>query len=214
MSENGDNGGTGGDNGATSVAQKKALRGLKAFNVFPIKSNTAEAYEVDDMITLIGAQRLTKSVQENEFTIYADDEVYDSDTDFQYVDLQVQLVEMDLETEAKLSGGTWDDTDKIASSSTTDVAPEYALAYAALYKGGYRLFKHPVAKLISINVDHETKGDGTSVAPYTLNFRVFARKIDDKHVMKKDVVLADLGDSKSPFEWIEEFDTLPASSGT
>ena len=203
-----------GDNGATSVAQKKALRGLKAFNLFPIISNTAEAYEVGDKIALIGAQRLTKSTQSQDYTIYADDEVYDSGEDFQYVDLQLQVAELDIETESQLSGGTWDETNQVASSSTADVAPEYAASYAALYKGGYRLFKHPVAKLMSITVDHETKGDSQNIAPYTLNIRVFARKIDNVHKQVKDVVLADLGESESPFEWIEAFDTLPASSGT
>lgn len=191
-----------------SKNKKKALKGLRALNLLPIVTNTDEAYEVGQYFQLIGAQRLTKDDQRESYEVYADDELYESASDYKYTDIQVQVVEFDLELEALISGGLWDQGNGVYTARTIDEAPEYALTYAALSSSGYRLFRHLIAKLMSAKVDHETKGDGNAIAAYTLNFRCQARKIDGAYRESKDVEISD------DFSWIKNIEALPIVAPT
>jgi phi13 family phage major tail protein len=186
---------------------KKALKGLREINLFPIVANTSTAYSVGEKLNLIGAQQLSKDDQVEEYVVYADDDVYDSGTEYKYTDLTLTLAELDLAHEAQLTGGLYESSSGIYSARTTYEAPEYALAYAALFKGGYRLFRHYVVKLMSVKVDHSTKGENNEIAPYTLTFRIFARKIDGNHKDIKDVTLS------TGFTWIQTIEAQPVSGG-
>lgn len=190
------------------MAEQKALKGLKAGRLFPVTENTTEAYTVDAKIVLTGLQALTKADQKEEYEIFADDEVYDSGTDYKYTDLEVTTTELDPSLEAQLQGGTFEQTDNVHEAKSTDVAPEFALAYAALMsKGGHRMFKHPVVKLMSITVDHTTKGNTNDISSYRLSFRSFARKIDNVHRLQKDVPAGEA------LTWIDTIESLPAAGG-
>lgn len=189
------------------MSNKKALKGLREINLFPIVTNTAEAYSVGEILKLIGAQQLSKEDQVEEYIIYADDDVYDSGTEYKYTDLELTLAELDLAAEAQLTGGLYETETGVYSARNVDVAPEYALAYAALFKGGYRLFRHYVVKLMKVKVDHSTKGENNEIAPYTLSFRIFPRKIDGNYRDVKDVAFVD------GFGWIQIIEALPVSGG-
>ncbi len=190
------------------MSEKKALKGLKAGSLFPVVSNTDEAYSVGEKVRLRALQSLTKADEKEEFIIYADDETYDSGSDYKYTNIDVSVAELDPSIEAQLTGGSFDETENVYSAKSTDVAPEFALAYAALMaSGGYRMFIHPVVKLMSITVDHSTKGDSNEIAGYTLGFRSMARKIDNVYRDQKDVA------KDEPLTWIDEVDSLPATGG-
>lgn len=187
--------------------EKKALKGLRRFNALAITANTEDAYSVGERLPLPAIQRLTKDEQTTEFSIEADDEIYDSDEDYQHTDIQATFAEMSNELLAKLTGGSYDGTSGVYTAGKNDIASEYALTYAAMYKGGYRLFRHFVGKLMSVKVDHETKGQNGQIAPYTLNFRCTSRKIDEKYRDQKDIGLDD------GFAWIESIESLPIQIG-
>ncbi|HNZ62772.1 MAG TPA: hypothetical protein PKH23_00340 [Bacillota bacterium] len=187
------------------MIKKKALKGLREINLFPVVTNTEDGYSVGEILRLPAAQQLTRDDQTDEYTIYADDGVYDSGTDYKYSDITITVAELALDTEAKLTGGLYAEPDGIYSARNLDEAPEYALAYAALYKGGYRLFRHPVAKLMNVKVDHATKGEGNEIAPYVLTFRVYHRKIDGTYREIKDVEYND------GFTWIQGIEPLPVT---
>jgi len=189
------------------MAKKKALKGLREINLFPIVTNTVESYSVGELLPLPGAQQLTKDDQREEYNIPADDDVYDAGSDYKYTDIAITVAELDLETESKLTGGLYESETGIFQARNIDTAPEYALAYAAMFKGGYRLFRHPVAKLMSVKVDHNTKGESNEIAPYILNLRTFHRKIDGVHREVKDT---ELGEG---FGWIQAIDSLPVVPG-
>lgn len=189
------------------LKKKKALKGLREINLFPIVTNTADEYSVGEILKLIGAQQLSKDDQVEEYIIYADDDVYDSGTEYKYTDLELTLAELELAAEAQLTGGLYESESGIYSARNTDEAPEYALAYAALFKGGYRLFRHYVVKLMRVKVDHSTKGESNEIAPYILSLRLFARKIDGNHKDIKDVEYAD------GFTWIQGIESLPVAGG-
>ncbi len=147
----------------------------------PSPRTAREAYATSTMVPLPGAQQLTKDTSRSEYTIYADDGVYDSGSDFQYEDLTFTVAELTPELEAKLSGGSYDETEKVYTFKASDLAPEFAFGYAAMkLDGTYRMFKHYVVKLLSVKVDHASKGDTGDIAAYQLTLRATQRKADGK----------------------------------
>lgn len=183
----------------------QALKGFCAARLWPITDNDAETYATGTMVSLPGAQQLTKEVSKSEFTIYADDGVYDSGSDFQYEDLTVTLAELTPELEAKLSGGTYDAPNKRYTFKNTDTAPEFAFGYAALkLDGTYRMFKHYVVKLLSVKIDHQTKGDGNDIQAYQLTLRGVQRKADNK--------IRDTQDSTTTnYAWLDTIEQFPVA---
>jgi len=169
------------------MGEKKALKGFCAVRVWPITANTPYAYTTGAVILLPAAQSLTKDVTRGDYTIYADDSVYDTGSDYQNEELELTLAELTPELEAMLSGGDYDEETGEYTFKNTDIAPEFALGYAALRSDGkYRMFKHYAAKLISVKVDHATKGDSNDIAPYTLTFRNTQRNADGAIRVTKD----------------------------
>ncbi len=182
---------------------KAALKGFCAARLWPITANTEEAYSTDTMIPLPGAQQLTKDTSRSEYTIYADDGVYDSGSDFQYEDLTFTVAELTPELEAKLSGGAYDESTKVYTFKASDMAPEFAFGYAALkLDGTYRMFKHYAVKLISAKVDHASKGDTGDIAAYQLTLRGTQRKADGK--------IRDIMDSATAsYDWLNQVEQFP-----
>ena len=121
--------------------------------------------------------------------------------------MEVTVAEMGNEQESFLTGGDFVSEGNIYRAKSTDTAPEVALAYATkMIDSGYRLFRHPVCKVMSIKVEHKTAGDGTEVAAYVLTLRNTARKIDGLYREQKDVETED-------FSWIETVEQLPIPAG-
>lgn len=184
---------------------KIALKGFCAARIWPVTTNNSTTYATGTMISLPSAQALTKDVSRSEYTIYADDGVYDSGADFLYEDLEFTVAELPLEIEAQLSGGTYDETEKTYLFKNTDVAPEYAYGYAARrVDGEYRMFKHYSMKLMSIKVDHATIGDNKDIQAYKLKFRSTQRMADGSVRFTKD-------SSDGTYTWLNTIDALPAA---
>lgn len=181
----------------------QALKGFRAARLWPITENTSDSYTTGAKIDLPGAQALTKEVSRSEFTIYADDGVYDSGSDFQYEDLTVTLAELTPELEAELSGGDYDEVDDSYTFKNTDVAPEFGFGYAAMKMDGtYRMFKHYVVKLLSIKIDHQTRGDGNDIQAYELTLRGVQRKADGKIRITQD-------SATSSYAWLDTIEQYP-----
>lgn len=184
---------------------KKALKGLNNVRVFPITANDKTTYTTGEKIDLPTAQGLTKDTTTGEYTIYADDGVYDAGADYQYEDLQLSLAELPIDIQAELTGGTYDEQTKTYTFKSVDVAPEYALGYAALMVSGeYRMFKHYCTKLMSVKVDHATKGDSNDIAPYTLTFRNTQRVADG-------AVSAVQDSTQKSTTWLDTIDNIPSA---
>lgn len=178
------------------MSDKKALKGLKGVRLWEVLKNDTTAYKIGDTISLEYAQDLTKDVQSEEYTIYADDGIYDTGADYKYEDLTFTVAELPLDIEAKLQGGEYNEADNSYIFKNVDTAPEYAFGYAALrLDKEYRMFVHYSVKLISVKVDHKTKGDGSEIQAYTLTFRNTQRNLDGAVRITKD------GDDKT-YGWL------------
>ncbi len=186
---------------------KIALKGFCAARTWPITVNSTTVYSTGTMIPLSGAQNLTKEVSRSEYTIYADDAVYDSGSDYQYEDLTFTIAGLPLEIEAKLAGGTYSETEKTYVFKSADVAPEFAFAYAALRSDGqYRMFKHYCVRLMSVKVDHATKGEANEIAAYTLTFRSTQRAADGAVRIEKD-------STDKTYTWLDTIDQIAETGG-
>ncbi len=182
---------------------KIALKGFTAARIWPVTTNDAAVYATNTMIPLPSAQGLTKDVSRSEYTIYADDGVYDSGADFLYEDLEFTVAELPLEIESKLTGGTYAETEKTYLFKNSDIAPEFAFGYAARrVDGQYRMFKHYSMKLISIKVDHATISDSKDIQAYKLKFRATQRVADGAVRFTKD-------SSDGTYTWLNTIDQLP-----
>lgn len=186
-----------------TVVAKLALKGLKGVRVWPVSENTEEKYAVGTMIPLKSAQSLTKEVSKEDYTIYADDGIYDTGADYKYEDLTFTVAELPLDLEAKLSGGDYDEDTKTYMFKNIDTAPEYAFGYASRTLGNsYRMFIHYAVKLMNVKVEHKTKGDGNEIQAYELTFRNTQRNYDGAIRIEKD-------SEDNTYSWLNTIDNLP-----
>lgn len=183
---------------------KLRLTGLKNGVLHEVDENTAEAYSVKQKIKLPFLQSATKEATMVENKIAADDDIYENDSEFDFEDIEITLVELGLELEAMLRGSEYDETNKEYTFKVTDSAPNFALGFAASRKdGGNRLYMYYRAQPIKIKVDHQTKGNGgeESGSPYVVTFRCTKRAIDGSAFSIRDV---------EPGEALTWLDTVPA----
>ena len=185
------------------MSERKALKGLCGVRVWEIGSNSPAAYETGEMTALEGAQSLTKEVSRSDYTIYADDGVYDSGSDYQYTDLKLKVAQLPLAVEAMLAGGAYDETTQTYTFAANDMAPELALGFAALMLNGqYRMWVYYACKLMSVKADHSTRGDKNDVQAYELSFRATQRKTDGAIGVIRD-------GSGGDYAWLSSFGTQP-----
>ena len=85
---------------------RKYLKGFSGLRVFPITTNTEESYIVGTMIKVPSAQSLSKEEQSESEDIFADDGIWDTDTDVTGEEVTIGLVELSNELRAQLRGGT------------------------------------------------------------------------------------------------------------
>lgn len=182
------------------MTEKKSLKGLCGVRCWAVTENSSAKYEIGEMVGLDGAQSLTKEVTKNDYTIYADDGIYDSGSDYQYTDLKLKVAQLPLEVEALLSGGKFDESNGTYELKTSDMAPEIAFGFAALMiSGKYRMWVFHSCKLMGVKADHASKGGKNEVQSYELTLRATQRKKDGAIALIRD---SETGD----YSWLDGVD--------
>lgn len=176
---------------------KLRLTGLKNGVLHEVQENTDKKYSVKECIKLKYLQSATKEATMKELNIYADDDIYDNDSEFDFEDIEVTLVELGLELEALLRGSEFETGKDEYTFKATDIAPDFALGFAAMRKdGGHRMYMYYRAKPIKVKVDHQTKGVGEE-QPYIVSFRCTKRAVDGSAFTIKDVAAGE------PLTWLD-----------
>ena len=140
---------------------RKYLKGFSRFMYFPLVKNTLTEYSVGKGVLIPSAQKLTKEIDSEEESIYADDEVWDIDKTVNGEKFTLTLKELLNDLRAKLEGGTYNETTKEYDFSTIDNAPEFASTFRGLLVDGtYRMWRQYKCKVTKIKMDLETKGSG------------------------------------------------------
>jgi phi13 family phage major tail protein len=191
---------------AGTTSKLQALKGLSGVAAWQLSENSLATYTHGAKTPMPSASALTKQTTKSEYTIYADDGVYDSGGDYQYTDLTLTLVELPLAIQAALEGGVYNEANSSYDFKTTDQPPEFALGFAALMRGGgYRMWLYYAAKLMSVTVNHATAGgDNGNAQTYELAFRATQRKMDNTVGTIRD------GDDKT---WLDDPFGVGSSTG-
>lgn len=183
------------------MSDKKRLKGFSKFSLFPITKNNDDEYAVGSKVAIPYAQTLTKAPNTNENEIYADDDVYENETEHKGYNFTITLAELPDVLRPYLEGGTYDDNTKEYSFGTNDVAPEFACTYRGLMSNGnYKMFRQYRAVVSSIVTDLNTKGNGTN-ASVQISGKFLPRACDKKVDVTKEA------ESSSDLTWL---DTIPA----
>ncbi len=90
---------------------KKYLKGFANLGIFEVIVNTIKAYSCGtDRIELVGAKSCSPTDNKTEFTIRADDGVYDSGADWTDTTLVITVLETELATLGNMLGAEFDTT--------------------------------------------------------------------------------------------------------
>ena len=182
---------------------KKYLKGFANLGVIPVTENTETAYKATGEVTrLAGAQSCAPTDNRAEFSINADDGIYDSGTEWTDTTLEIVVAEADLENLSMLIGADFTTESDEQEESVYDTPAEIALTFSALRgDGGYRLYRYYACKCTGYKVSHSTRGQSTDAQTYTLTFKASPRKFDGMVRGTKDV------DAGTALTWL---DTIPA----
>lgn len=165
---------------------KKYLKGFANLGYFGITTNTSAAYACEPERTLLtGASSCAPTDNKTDFSIPADDGVWDSGSDWTDTTLVITVVEAELANLAQLIGAEFDTELK---ESTFDEPNEVALTFSALRRdGGYRLYRYFCCKCTGYKVTHNTKGTNNDAQTYELTYKCIPREIDHLIRSTKDV---------------------------
>lgn len=193
---------------ADKTVKTQRLKGFSDLGYFKSVINTAESYTVTPpRVKLEGAYTASKTDNKTTTNIPADDNAaWDTENEWEDTTLTIAVRGMLLADLATLQGAETVDGEMI--ETIYDIAPEVALNFIALNaNGGYRCFAYFVAQLQTAQVSHQTKGGGTTLQDYTLDFRCKGRAADGSLRAVKDVATYE-----EAAEWLETVSAYPGTS--
>lgn len=183
---------------------KKYIKGFSGLRFWPVTANTAEAYTTGTVFAVAGAQSATTDRSTEDYTVYADDQVWDSGADFQSEKLEITVLQLPLDLMAKLDGADHSEQTKTYSWGPDKVAPELAVGFRALKADGtYRMIKYYSGKVNTIKTDYTTKGSNKEGSAYVITLTMNTRVGDGKLHIIKDT------ESASDLTWLDTVDQLP-----
>ena len=89
---------------------KKYLRGFANCGYAQVEEDTVTAYKVGEVTKLAGAKSCAPTDNKTEYTIYADDEIYDNGSEWKDSTLVITLQEADAKDIASLTGAAFDES--------------------------------------------------------------------------------------------------------
>ena len=141
-----------------------------------------------------------------DYSILADDQIWDSGADFTGETLEITVIELGLPLMAALDGADYDEEEGVYSWGPGKTPPEIAIGFRALKADGtYRMVKYYSCSVTSITAEYATKGQNTEGTPYVLTLAAKTRIQDGQLYAMSDGTAA--GDST----WLDTIDSLPTA---
>lgn len=183
---------------------KKYIKGFSGLRVWPVTTNNETTYATEEMTAIPGVQTATVDRATEDYTINADDGIWDSGADFTSETMEITVIELPLELMAQLDGAHYDEEDGMYSWGPNKVAPELALGFRALKADGtYRMIQYYSGTVSSIKTEYTTKGNNKEGSAYVITMSMKPRTVDGQlHIIKDGTVV---GDSV----WLDTIDNVP-----
>ena len=183
---------------------KKALKGFSGLQIAPVTQNDLLAYITGELVAVVGAQSMTRDPQTSEWSIDADDGVYDSGTDWTGDNVTITLAELPLAMRATLGGSNYDEVSGEYTFKSIDQAPEFAMTFKCLTTtaGIYRMFRFYSFKVKTITEEYRTKGKETSIQSVSITGQFLERKVDNSVFKAKDT------SQESDLTWLDILDNV------
>ena len=160
---------------------KQYIKGFSGLRYWPVSKNDDTSYTTGEMEAIPGAQSATMDRSTEDYSILADDQIWDS-------------------------GADYDQEEGVYSWGPGKVPPEIAIGFRALKADGtYRMVKYYSCSVTSITAEYATKGQNTEGTPYVIALAAKTRIQDGKLYAMSDGTTA--GDST----WLDTIDNLPAA---
>lgn len=185
---------------------KKYLKGFSDFGFFPVTADTEDSYTTGNRTRVPSARTCSPTNNKQDYTINADDGIWDSGSELTDITNEVTFAELDLPTLAEMTGATANEDGSI-DESTLDIAPLIAINYKALRAdGGYRLYRYYACKVTDVKVSHTTKGESTDAQSYTVTFKCIPRKCDKKIKSTIDIAQGEA------LTWLDSIESYPVAT--
>jgi len=187
---------------------KQGIKGFSALRMWPVTTNTTAAYAVGTRTDIPSAVSASMDRQTENYSIPADDGIYDSGAEFTGENIEIVVRELALDLMSALDGADYDDDNMVYSWGPDAIAPEIAIGFRALRRDGtYRMVRYWSCRVTSIKIDYQTKGSNNEGSTYTISLAAATRMIDNKLYDVKDTeVLEDLA-------WLNATVALPGGEG-
>jgi phi13 family phage major tail protein len=184
---------------------KKGIKGFSGCRIWPVTANSSAEYTVGQKVDVPYATRATISRSVEDITLYADDGIYDSGSEYQNETLEIELQELPLELMAQLDGADYDSETGVYSWGANSIAPELALGFKCLMRNGNHLMVQYYSGVVTmIKMDPTTRGDNRDGSRYTVTYKAGSRMADGKVNRKKEST------SAADLSWLDTLDTIPA----
>jgi len=164
------------------MAEKIALQGFSRLKLFPMVSNSTEAYTVDTESAFLipWVQDMTRDNDTSEATIYADDTLYLNVKNWNGIRSTITVAELSLEMMALLGFGEYDAAEGSLKWNPQGRNLEFGVTFRCLQTNG----KYRMMRMFSFKVDEvretsiRTRGDNVAINAYQL-IGTFANRVID-----------------------------------
>lgn len=180
------------------------LMGFDRLKLFPIVKNEAAAYEVGTGVAVPHVQNMTKEADVSEQKVYADDTLYLNVINFNGLNVEITVAEMDLANWAQLGFGEYDEATKTLKWNPQGTNKEFGMTFRCLMANGkyrmYRFYRFAVSTVTEGEM--ATKGEDAGVRPYTITGTLSQRALDNS--------MSEIHDGDD-YSWL---DTIPSANGS
>ena len=147
--------------------------------------STAATYDTPKAIA--GLRSVGVDIEQSQNTLYADDSAFETESGAPEITISLELAQLPLEDQAALLGATYDSTNKILTSKSTDSAPYVCVMFAGtMSDGGYRGVKVFKVKFGIPSDEYATKEEDTEWQPQTIEGKAVVLQNDQRWRILQD----------------------------
>lgn len=158
----------------------KITLGVDKLYYAPITTDDATGTEYGTMVALPGVISIDITPNKSEGALYADDKKIDSYSSISDYTVAIDIASLDEKDRAFLQGHDYDDTNKLTTEKSTDIAPKIGLAFRSYNADGtYKYIKLCNGSFSDNGGSYKTKADKVEYQTKKMTGSFIPRVSDD-----------------------------------